>query len=56
MAQKQVLVLNLICLGSLFLKTVPASTEYNKYVAQIFQKYGNGGTINFEVITNKPSN
>lgn len=26
-----------------------AATEYNRYLAHIFQKYGTGGTISFEV-------
>lgn len=26
-----------------------AATEYNRYLAHIFQKYGNGGTMTFEV-------
>lgn len=28
---------------------IKASTEYNRYLAHIFQKYGNGGTMSFEV-------
>ncbi|XP_075163940.1 zinc/iron regulated transporter-related protein 71B [Haematobia irritans] len=27
---------------------IQAATEYNRYLAHIFQKYGNGGTISFE--------
>jgi len=33
--------------------TAYASTEYNRYVTQIFQKYGSGDTISFEVKTYK---
>ncbi|KAH8234889.1 hypothetical protein KR032_005111 [Drosophila birchii] len=48
MAKRQVLrVLTLLSLCCSFGPT-QASTEYNRYLAQIFQKYGNGGTINFE--------
>ena len=28
---------------------VNASTEYNRYLGHIFKKYGNGGTMSFEV-------
>lgn len=28
---------------------VKAATEYNRYLAHLFQKYGNGGTMSFEV-------
>ena len=31
------------------LKDVNAATEYNRYLAHIFHKYGNGGTMSFEV-------
>lgn len=56
MAVNQVLLLiSVLYLLGTFLGPVQTSTEYNRYLAQIFQKYGNGGTINFEVITN-PSN
>lgn len=35
------------------LADVKSSTEYNRYLAHIFQKYGNGGTMSFEVSFNK---
>lgn len=47
MALKEVAIYLLI--GSAWLTVVNASTEYNRYVTQIFRKYGSGDTINFEV-------
>ncbi|KAH8378678.1 hypothetical protein KR009_000725 [Drosophila setifemur] len=47
MTNRQVLLLTLLWMGAFF-QPARSSTEYNRYLAQIFQKYGNGGTINFE--------
>ncbi|SPP76029.1 zinc transporter ZIP10 isoform X2 [Drosophila guanche] len=47
MAPKPVLIVRLLCLVSL-LGMAQTSLEYNRYLEQIFQKYGDGGTINFE--------
>ncbi|XP_034105809.1 zinc transporter foi [Drosophila albomicans] len=46
MALKEFAVYLFFC--SVWLNTAYASTEYNRYVTQIFQKYGSGDTINFE--------
>ncbi|EDW70333.1 zinc transporter ZIP5 isoform X1 [Drosophila virilis] len=47
MALEQI-VTYLLLIGSVWWSTAYASTEYNRYVTQIFQKYGSGNTISFE--------
>lgn len=39
--------------GLLWATTIYASSEYNRYVTQIFEKYGSGNTISFEVTPKK---
>lgn len=52
MAYFKVITLWLLVITSVLinLKDVNAATEYNRYLAHIFHKYGNGGTMSFEVI------
>lgn len=39
----------LVCLLCGTIQQSHAATEYSRYLAHIFQKYGTGGTISFEV-------
>lgn len=41
--------LALAAFGMMNVNVVKASTEYNRYLAHIFHKYGTGGTMSFEV-------
>lgn len=41
----------LLLIGTVCWTSAYESTEYNRYVTQIFQKYGSGSTISFEVLT-----
>ncbi|XP_073839615.1 zinc/iron regulated transporter-related protein 71B [Musca autumnalis] len=36
------------CIAAMTITEVQAATEYNRYLAHLFQKYGNGGTMSFE--------
>lgn len=48
MAMKELTIYLLI--GTVCWTSAYASTEYNRYVTQIFQKYGSGSTLSFEVL------
>uniref|UniRef100_A0A1A9Z6P2 Cathepsin propeptide inhibitor domain-containing protein n=1 Tax=Glossina pallidipes TaxID=7398 RepID=A0A1A9Z6P2_GLOPL len=41
-------ILSLACILFMNTTNIKASTEYNRYLAHIFQKYGDGGTMTFE--------
>uniref|UniRef100_A0A1A9V5S0 Cathepsin propeptide inhibitor domain-containing protein n=1 Tax=Glossina austeni TaxID=7395 RepID=A0A1A9V5S0_GLOAU len=41
-------ILTLACILFMNTTNIKASTEYNRYLAHIFQKYGDGGTMTFE--------
>lgn len=51
MAIKEINIYLLLIIGTVCWTSAYESMEYNRYVTQIFQKYGSGSTISFEVLT-----